>query len=112
MAGKNVRKFFYNHNNVESKKWILKNARKIFLDSHECCEQKNGGKKTRNNFLKILTNIARKKMARKRRAKIFYRFSRISRAKKWRVKKRAENFFRYSRMSRAKNGVKKRVKIF
>ena len=118
---KNARKIFYNHNNVENKKWILRNAPKIFLDSNDCREQKMVLKKRVRNFLKILTNIGAKKlwekkrakfflkiltnignkMAGKKRAKLFSRFSRISRAKKGREKTR-EKFFIITIMSRAK----------
>jgi len=50
MEGKNARKNFYNHNKVESKKRILKNARKFLLYSQECCEEKNGVKKPAKKF--------------------------------------------------------------
>ena len=61
---KKCEKFFIFTIMSRAKKLILKNAWKILFDSQECREQKNDIKKRAKIFLKILTNIGSKKMAR------------------------------------------------
>ena len=67
---KNAQKIFYNHNNVEHKKLILRNAPKRFLDSHESRKQKNGANGVKI-FFKFLTNNGSKKIEEKKRANFF-----------------------------------------
>jgi len=50
MEGINGRKNISKINEYIEKKMAEKNARKFFLESHVCREQKNGVKKTRENF--------------------------------------------------------------
>jgi len=63
----------------------------FFEDSHEYRVQNNGEKKTRENFLKILTNIARKKMWGKNTHFFFKILTNIG-SKKMAGRKRAINF--------------------
>jgi len=115
-----------------AKKLILRNAPKIFLDSHESRKQKNdvknackifwrfsqisGAKKKEKRakfFLNILKNLGSKKMAGKIRAKFFLKILTNITSKKMAGKKRAIIFWRFSPISRRKNGGKNtREKFF
>ena len=87
------------------KKSFQKSAKTRFLYSHECRDQKRGGKNARNNFSRN-TNSASKKCWEKNYVKtlrkhVFYIHTNIV-TKKWGEKNTRNNFSRNTRIVRAK----------
>ena len=91
MLGKNRRKqvrkkVFYNHTNIVTKKWGVKNAPKIFYRNARTVRAKNMGKKivvkkVRKNVFYIHTNVLTKIKGVKNARNNFSRNARIVRAK-------------------------------
>ena len=124
MLGKNRRKqvrkkVFYNHTNIVTKKWGVKNAPKFFYRNARTVRAKNMGKKivvkkVRKNVFYIHTNMVTKNGGKNAR-KFLQKHTNSASKKCWEKncrQKCEKSFFIITRISLPKIGGTKRAKLF